>query len=84
MSISLGEYTTSYTLDGVPYFTIEVGSIPAGYSEVDVMVVDNGTEVPCKMVAGHVAMAATAREPGGVVNTIAPAPQWFMLEKKTA
>ncbi len=68
----------------MPYFTIEVGSIPAGYAEVDVMVVDNGREVPCKMVPGHVAMAATAKEPGGVLDTIASAPQWFMLEKKTS
>ncbi|KAL1949118.1 hypothetical protein VTO73DRAFT_10924 [Trametes versicolor] len=79
----VGNHRASYTLDGVPYFTIQVGSIPAGYSEVDVTVVDNGQPFPCKMVAGHVAMAARAKEPGGVLDTIALAPQWFMLEKKT-
>ncbi|EIW55108.1 uncharacterized protein TRAVEDRAFT_172771 [Trametes versicolor FP-101664 SS1] len=79
-----GDFSASYTLDGVPYFTIDVGSIPAGYAEVDVTVVDNGQPFPCKMIAGHLATVATAKEPGGVLNTIAPAPQWFMVEKKTS
>ncbi|OJT14288.1 hypothetical protein TRAPUB_9148 [Trametes pubescens] len=82
--LTIGDYTASYTLDGIPYFTIAVGSIPAGYAEVDVTVVDNGQPFPCKMIAGHLATAATAKDPGGALNTIAPAPQWFMIEKKTS
>ncbi|KAL1949116.1 hypothetical protein VTO73DRAFT_10922 [Trametes versicolor] len=82
--LTIGDFSASYTLDGVPYFTIDVGSIPAGYAEVDVTVVDNGQPFPCKMIAGHLATVATAKEPGGVLNTIAPAPQWFMIEKKTS
>lgn len=74
----------SYTLDEVPYFTIEVGSIPAGYAEVDVTVIDYKQSFPCNMIAGHLATMATAKEPGGVLDTIAPAPQWFMIEKKTS
>ncbi len=82
--LSIDGFRVSYTLDGVPYFTIAVGSIPAGYAEVDVTVVDNQEPSPCKMIVGHLATAATAKEPGGVLDTIAPAPQWFMIEKKTS
>ncbi|KAI0370483.1 hypothetical protein BV20DRAFT_943774 [Pilatotrama ljubarskyi] len=55
--------------------------IPAGYCEVDVIVNDNGTVFDCMMVAGHLAIAATASQPGGGLDTLAPAPQWFIFEK---
>ncbi|EIW55111.1 uncharacterized protein TRAVEDRAFT_51237 [Trametes versicolor FP-101664 SS1] len=74
----------SYTLDGVPYFTVDIESIPAGCCEVDVMVDDNGQQIPCTMIAGHVASVATAKDPGGPLDTLAPAPQWFMMEKKSS
>lgn len=68
-------------VDGVEYFAIATGSIPAGYSEVDVIVDDNGTVIQCKMVAGHVGMTLSAKEPGGELNTLSPSTQWFMFEK---
>ncbi|KAM5540277.1 hypothetical protein V8D89_006096, partial [Ganoderma adspersum] len=46
-----------YTLDGVPYFSLDMKDILAGYSEVDVLVIDNGEEFLCKMVSGHIASA---------------------------
>lgn len=82
--LSSGRYGASYTLDGVPYSTVNIGSIPAGCCEVDVMVDDNGQQIPCTMIAGHVASVATAKDPGGPLDTLAPAPQWFMMEKKSS
>ncbi len=72
-----------YTLDGVPYFTIAIGSIPAGYCEVDVTLDDNGKVFDCMMVAGHVASAwsSSPNAGPGAFDTISPAPQWFMFVK---
>ena len=66
--------------------------IPAGYASVDVRIDD----VPCKMVAGHVAAAVSSSTsisgasestvdcPGSVAtaqyDTVRPAPQWFLYE----
>ncbi|KAI0654377.1 hypothetical protein C8Q70DRAFT_1058473 [Cubamyces menziesii] len=72
-----------YTLDGISYFTIDVVSIPAGYCEVDVTVIDNGHIIDCMMVSGHVAVEASASVAGGQLDTLAPAPQWFLFEKKS-
>ncbi|RPD75601.1 hypothetical protein L226DRAFT_545424 [Lentinus tigrinus ALCF2SS1-7] len=69
-------------VDGVEYFPIATGSIPAGYSEVDVTVDDNGNLIECMMVAGHVAIAVTSKEPGGQLDTLSPSAQWFMFEKR--
>ncbi|KAH9855392.1 hypothetical protein C2E23DRAFT_883330 [Lenzites betulinus] len=79
--LEIGQWSVAYMLDGVRYFTIPVQNIPPGYCEVDVTILDNFTEIPCGMVAGHVASFATAKEPGGPLNTLAPAPQWFMYKK---
>ncbi|OJT14294.1 hypothetical protein TRAPUB_9154 [Trametes pubescens] len=72
-----------YTLDGVPYFTIAIGSIPAGYCEVDVTLDDNGKVFDCMMVAGHVASAWSSSPNAGpdAFDTISPAPQRFMFVK---
>ncbi|KAI0654378.1 hypothetical protein C8Q70DRAFT_525515 [Cubamyces menziesii] len=72
---------TSYTLDGVRYFTISIGDVPPGYGEVDVTIDDNGTRIDCTMLAGHVALAAMERAPGDRFYTLSPAPQWFVLRK---
>ena len=80
------------TLDGVPYFTLDMDKIPAGYASVDVRIDD----VPCKMVAGHVAAAVSSSTsisgasksaidcPGFITtaqyDTVRPAPQWFLYE----
>ena len=56
--------------------------ISAGYCEVDVKVIDNGERVDCLMVAGHVAVKATSESGEGPRDTLSPAPQWFIFEKK--
>ncbi|RDX50792.1 hypothetical protein OH76DRAFT_1455116 [Lentinus brumalis] len=68
-------------VDGVQYYTIPTGSIPAGYSEVDVSVDDNGKALYCKMVAGHVAIAVSSSKPDGQLDTLSPSTHWFMFEK---
>ncbi|EIW55112.1 uncharacterized protein TRAVEDRAFT_51238 [Trametes versicolor FP-101664 SS1] len=69
------KYSASYTLDGVPYLTVDVGSIPPEYCEADVTIVDNRATSPCQMIAGHMASVATAKDVGGPLNALAPAPQ---------
>ncbi|KAM5540272.1 hypothetical protein V8D89_006091 [Ganoderma adspersum] len=70
-----------YTLDGVPYFSLDMKDIPAGYSEVDVIVDDNGERFECNMVAGHVASAVSKAVEDGSFDTLSPAPQWFLYVK---
>lgn len=82
--LSSGAHDASYTLDGVRYFTVDIANIPAGYCElVDVTVIYERQPFPCLMLAGHVASVARAKVPGGPLDTLALAPQWFMMEKKT-
>ncbi|KAI0780155.1 hypothetical protein C8Q74DRAFT_1316519 [Fomes fomentarius] len=73
----------AYMLDGVPYFSLHMDDIPAGCSEVDVLIED--TEYT--MVAGNVAsrMSASdtsALEGSGALDTLSPASHWFMYAKK--
>ncbi|PIL35816.1 hypothetical protein GSI_01476 [Ganoderma sinense ZZ0214-1] len=70
-----------YTLDGVPYFSLDMKDIPAGYSEVDVLVDDNGEELECRMVSGHLASAVSKAAEDGPFDTLSPAPQWFIYVK---
>lgn len=84
-------YGSRYLLDGVPYHTLDMKNIPAGYAGVDVSTDQYG---PCKMVAGHVAAAASV-SPAPVLSsspapeaaeqalydTLSPAPQWFFYVK---
>ena len=46
-------------------------------------VIDNGHIIDCMMVSGHVAVEASASVAGGQLDTLAPAPQWFLFEKKS-
>ena len=55
--------------------------VPAGYSEVDVIVDDNGEKFECNMVAGHVASAVSKAFEDGPFDTLSPAPQWFLYVK---
>ena len=68
-------------LDGVSYFTLPFENIPDGYGEVDVMIDDDGKEIPCMMVAGNLAFSVTESTPGGKLDTVSPSPQWYMLQK---
>ncbi|TBU57574.1 hypothetical protein BD310DRAFT_880490 [Dichomitus squalens] len=82
-SQSLGSIKTegNYTLDGIPYFELDMKDIPSGYGDVNVLVDDNGTTFDCKMVAGHVAATISKSSDDGVYDTLSPAPQWFMYVK---
>ena len=72
----------TYTLDGVPFFVVPVTGIPPGYCEVDVTVNDNGTELDCMMVAGHVAFSGSSAAGSTEIDTVSPEAHWFMFEKK--
>ena len=61
-------YGSRYLLDGVPYHTLDMKNIPAGYAGVDVSTDQHG---PCKMVAGHVAAAASV-SPAPVLSSSSP------------
>jgi hypothetical protein len=63
-------------LDGMEYPVIGVGSVPTALCEAEVDVNDNGQELKCMVVAGHVATRAVTS------TSIAPAPVWFMFEKE--
>ena len=77
-----GRGNPRYTLDGVPFFFIPTTRIPPGYCEVDVDVNDNGVEIKCMMVAGHVAYSASSTAGNERMDTVRPSAEWFMFEKK--
>ncbi|KAI0655733.1 hypothetical protein C8Q70DRAFT_923083 [Cubamyces menziesii] len=70
-----------YTLDGISFPAIDFSQIPTGCCTVDVLLDDNGKELDCSMVAGHVAAEASASVMGGEFDTLSPAPQWFLVAK---
>ena len=53
------------------------GDVPTGFCEIDVKVNDNGEELECLMVSGHVASLVE----GEKRDTIRPVPAWFMFVK---
>ena len=77
-----GRGNPRYTLDRVPFFFIPTTRIPPGYCEVDVDVNDNGVEIKCMMVAGHVAYSASSTAGDERMDTVRPSAEWFMFEKK--
>ncbi len=67
----------------MPYFSLKMVDIPAGCSEVDVLI----ESMEYAMVAGNVASRVSASdtsalEGSGGLNTLSPASQWFMYAKK--
>ncbi len=71
----------AYTLDGVPYFSLDMVDIPAGCSEVDILI--EGMEYA--MVAGNVASRVSvsdALQGSGAWDTLSPASHWFIYTKK--
>ncbi len=59
-----------------------MGGIPPGYCEVDVTVNDNGDELDCMMVAGHVAFSGSSAVGSDKIDTVSPEAHWFIFEKK--
>ncbi|EJF60865.1 hypothetical protein DICSQDRAFT_62065 [Dichomitus squalens LYAD-421 SS1] len=89
VSTAIGREMTSagddsdYVLDGVEYFTLDMDDVAEGYCEVDVLLDDNGEEIKCKMLSGHVAMTISEGQEGsGSYDTLSPAPQWFLYVKQ--
>ncbi|TBU26415.1 hypothetical protein BD311DRAFT_789782 [Dichomitus squalens] len=78
-----GNSDSDYVLDGVEYFTLDMDDVAEGYCEVDVLLDDNGEEIKCKMLSGHVAMTISEGQEGsGSYDTLSPAPQWFLYVKQ--
>lgn len=65
------------SLDGVDYPIIDSEDVPTGFCEVDVKVDDNGTELECMMVSGHLATLVE----GDKRDSVRPSPSWFMFVK---
>ena len=65
-------------LDGARYEVKDADSVPAGYCEVDVELMDNGEKFDCMMVSGHLAQLAGGEEG----DTVSPLPSWFMFVKE--
>ena len=79
--ITVGTYGGhAYTLDGVEYFIVNPDNVPLGYGEVNVTILDDNLEILCMMVAGHVALKASASVKKGKLDTVSPSPQWFMYQ----
>ena len=66
------------SLDGIDYPIIDSEDVPIGFCEVDVKLNDNGEELKCMMVSGHVASLVE----GEKRDTIRPVPAWFMFVKE--
>ena len=75
------EYEKSnLSLGGVYYPIINSEDVPVGFCEVDVKVDDNGTELECMMVSGHLATLVE----GDKKDSVRPIPSWFMFDKSGA
>jgi len=75
------------TLDDTPYHSIDSTHIPQGFTEVEVVVDDNGVEFKATMIAGqigwHVCSSGdTSLSTGGERDTVRPAVGWWMLENE--
>ena len=64
-------------LDGTEYNFIDSRDVPYGFCDVDVKLNDNGDELECMMVSGHLA----SRVEGPKKDTLRPLPSWFMFVK---
>ncbi|PVF95609.1 hypothetical protein CPB86DRAFT_710916, partial [Serendipita vermifera] len=69
-------------VDGLRYPCIDTGDIPPGTCEVDIKLNDNGVEMDCSMIAGHIGNVVSARDPEGVMDTLQPQADWFMFVKE--
>jgi hypothetical protein len=71
------------------YPVIDLDKVPPGFCDVDVLLDDNGELFDCMLVAGHIGMIVESQENEeedggrvrGRVDTLRPAPQWFMFIK---
>lgn len=74
-------------LDGLRYPVIDAADIPDGFCQVDIKLDDNGQELKCMIVAGHVAyverddLESDADTGEAMKNTLQPSPEWFLFVK---
>ncbi|GBE80150.1 hypothetical protein SCP_0213530 [Sparassis crispa] len=73
-----------YSVDGVTYPKLSVNRIPQGYGEVDILLEDTGVWLGCRMVAGHIAMSFHSVDGKEILDTVSPAPHWFLFTTQTA
>lgn len=63
------------------YGQVNMDRIPVGFTEVPVNLIDNGLELDCMLVSGHV--GARLRDNGApenkVMDTLQPEPHWFFF-----
>ncbi|KAF8945320.1 hypothetical protein BGZ46_006056, partial [Entomortierella lignicola] len=74
---------TGLVLDYSRYYSVDTKDIPHGYVEVNVLIDDNGTEIPAKMTAGHVGMqVSTTYDTDDEIkqrNTVKPSSGWWIF-----
>ncbi|KAJ6459971.1 hypothetical protein C8R45DRAFT_803333, partial [Mycena sanguinolenta] len=73
-------------LDGTPFHVVHRSSIPPGYGEVDVLIIDDGERFECAMVAGSVGTRVKSSgdrslSPRGTHDTVEPVLGWWLLVK---
>ncbi|EDR02948.1 uncharacterized protein LACBIDRAFT_295349 [Laccaria bicolor S238N-H82] len=68
------------TLSGTRYHLVDTNDIPAGCTGVDVLVDDNGEEIPCMMTAGLFGTEISG-DVEGKRDTVRPVSGWWMFEK---
>lgn len=69
------------TFNASIYGQVSMSNIPVGFADVPVKLIDNGLELSCMMVAGHV--GARMSGTGNAKDTLQPEPHWFMFEVET-
>ncbi|KAF4616958.1 hypothetical protein D9613_008721 [Agrocybe pediades] len=74
-SLPVADFSATYT---------EITLLPPiiRYSEVDVLLDDNGTEYKCMMVTGAVGMSVGSSEAGGAKDIVGPVAGWWMFTKQ--
>lgn len=82
----LQESRPRLTLDGTQYPIIDSDDVAAGYAEVDVMLDDHGTLIPCVIVAGLVGVGfSSSRDASlsstGKNDTVRTVVGWWMYSK---
>lgn len=70
--------TDMNTFDASVYGRVSMDDIPVGFAEVPVRLIDNGLELSCMMVAGHVGARISGL--AEKQDTLQPEPHWFMFE----
>ncbi|KAF9986762.1 hypothetical protein BGZ79_005281, partial [Entomortierella chlamydospora] len=71
-------------LGGASYHRVDTDLIPHGYTEVNIVINDNGTEIPSMMIAGHVGAQISSSEDKelsstGERDTVQPASGWWIF-----